>query len=321
MKEYFPIFLIGLALNSYFFFTNPWLVTDFYSDSYSWFVDFSRSIFQPQTAYYAESILLPLVGKVIGASRALIFYKTLCAVITICLLPVLGVLSRRFFQSFYKALVFIVLFGLSFNYLRFYILGFPDPLTIALLMAAIFQRKASAVFCLVTLASLSHFSMVVIAVLSLAGLVYASPASTRISPSKYLSSLLLSLLAGKIILVAWYWLFHYQLQSRVDWAFGKGYTFFLDRYSADLQGFWLTPGILFLVVYGLISIYFLICRQFLFVAAAIFALVLAYLALFWTVDGLRVFAVVISASYGYLLIAFIQGISIALNSKDAKRLL
>lgn len=318
---YTPIFFIGLAISSYLFFNNPWLISDYYADSYSWFVDFSRSIFQPQSAYYAESILLPFIGKMIGASRSILLYKSLCAVLVISILPIMGVLAQRYFQGFYKALVFVLLYGLTFNYLQFFILGFPDPLTITLLVAAIFARKAVAVFFLVILASLSHFSMAAIGVLSLAVLVYASPVALRISFGKYLSTILLALLAGKLILVGWYSIFHYQLQSRLDWAFGKGYIFFLERYIADLQGFWLTPGILFLVLYGLISAYFLLCRQFLFVAAAMFALVLAYLALFWTVDGLRVFAVVISAAYGYLLVSFIQSIAIRLNTKAANKVL
>ena len=318
---YTPIFFIGLGISSYLFFNNPWLISDYYSESYSWFVDFSRSIFQPQSAYYAESILLPLIGKMIGASRSILLYKSLCAALVISILPIMGVLAQRYLQSFYKALAFVLLYGFTFNYLQFFILGFPDPLTIALLLATVFQRKVSLVFFLVTLASLSHFSMAAIGVLSLASLVYASPATLRIPSGKYLSTLLLALLAGKLILVGWYSVFHYQLQSRLDWASGKGYAFFLERYIADLQGFWLTPGILFLVLYGLISAYFLLCRQFLFVAAAVFALVLAYLALFWTVDGLRVFAVVISAAYGYLLVSFIQSIAMKLNSKAANKVL
>ena len=45
------------------------------------------------------------------------------------------------------------------------------------------------------------------------------------------------------------------------------------------------------------------------------ALALAYIALFWTIDGLRVFAVIIVAPYGYLLITFIQGASAQITSR------
>lgn len=315
MKAYTAIFLISFGLGAYLFFGNPWLIADYRSDSYSWFVDFSRSIFQSQSAYYAESILLPLIGKLIGTSRSVLFYKSLCAAITLCILPITGVLAQRYFQNFYKALIFILLFGLSFQYLQFFILGFPDPLTIVLLLAAIFQRNVIAIFCLVTLALLSHFSMAAIGVVALIGLVYTSPDLMRATAKKYSGSLLLSLLAGKLILLSWYWIFHYQLQSRLNWALEKGYPFFFERYQADVYGFWLTPGIAFLILYGLILSYLLIRRQFLFVLSGITALTFAYIALFWTVDGLRVFAVIIAAPYGYLLITFIQSASAQITSR------
>jgi hypothetical protein len=308
--------LIASGLGTYLFFGNPWLAADFHSDSYSWFVDFSRSIFQPQSAYYAESILLPLIGKLIGASRSILLYKSLCAFLTISILPISGVLAQRYFQSFYKALAFVLLFGLSLQYLQFFILGFPDPLTIVLLLAAIFQRKVSAVFCLIILALLSHFSMAAIGLVALIGLVYTSPALMRIPTSKYCGALLLALLAGKLILLAWYGIFHYQLQSRVNLALEKGYPFFYERYEANISGFWLTPGILFLVLYFLIASYFLIQKKYTFVLSAIFALAISYIALFWTVDGLRVFAVTIAAPYGYLLMIFIQSVSSQIVSRS-----
>lgn len=315
MKAYLPIFIIASGLGPYLFFSNPWLAADYHSDSYSWFVDFSRSIFQSQSAYYAESILLPLIGKVIGASRSILFYKSLCSLLTISILPISGVLAQRYFQSFYKALAFVLLFGLSFQYLQFFILGFPDPLTIVLLLAAIFQRKVSAIFCLTILALLSHFSMAAIGVVALIGLVYSSSILMRIPANKYCGTLLFALLAGKLILFAWYGIFHYQLQSRLNWALEKGYPFFFERYEANISGFWLTPGILFLMLYFLIAAYFLIQKKYTFVLSAIFALAISYIALFWTVDGLRVFAVTIAAPYGYLLMTFIQSVSSRIVSR------
>jgi hypothetical protein len=308
LKAYAPIFLIGLGLGSLLFFANPWLAADYHSDSYSWFVDFSRSIFQPQSAYYAESILLPLVGKLIGASKSIIFYKAFCAALILSILPITGVLAQRYFQNFYKALIFVLLFGLTFHYLQFFILGFPDPLTILLLLAAIFQRKASVIMCLVTLAMLSHFSMAAIGVLALIGLIWTSPIKVAISARKYCSSLLISLLAGKFILLSWYWVFHYQLQSRLNWALEKGYPFFFERYQAETQGFWLTPGIPFLALYFLMTAYFLMQKKYAFVFSVLLTLVIAYTALFWTVDGLRVFAVVIAAPFAYLLLSFINSL-------------
>lgn len=317
MKAYALIFSIGLGLSLYLFLGNPWLVADYHSDSYSWFVDFSRSIFYPQSAYYAESILLPLIGKMIGASRSVLLYKSLCAVLTIAILPISGVLAQRYFQSFYKALAFVLLFGLSFQYFRFFILGFPDPLTILLLITAVFQRKAIPLFCLLALAMLSHFSMAVIAAVMLVALVSVTSIPIGFSFRKYLAVVATAVLVGKLLLLSWYGVFHYQLQSRLNWALEKGLPFFVERYQADTQGFWLMPGIPFLFLYGLILTYFLLNRQFLLVASAICCLAITYCALFLTVDGLRVFAVIIAAPYAYFLTIFIQSIGGKLEQKHA----
>jgi hypothetical protein len=298
--------LISATLGLYLFLLNPWLSSDFQSDSYSWFLEFSRTIFQSQSAYYAESILLPLIAKLIGATKSLETYKMLCGIITLSILPITAIFAQRYFHSPFKTLSFIVLFGFSFQYLQYYILGFPDPLTILLLMSAVFQKRLVVMFALLVLAMLSHFSMAALGVLGLVGLVYFSPNSGLHSRKQMVGVALSAILAGKAILIAWYAMFHYQLVSRLDWVLGKGYPFFLERYEANIAGFWLTPGIPFLVLYFFIAAYFLTQKKYAFVISALFALTIGYTALFWTVDGLRVFAVVIAAPYVYLIAAFIQ---------------
>ena len=264
----------SFSLGLYLFFSNPWLRADLQADSYSWFLDFSRTIFQPQSAYYAESILLPLLARLIGATNSLENYKLLCAFLTLCILPIVAIFAQNHFHKLWKTLLFIFLFGLSFQYLQYYILGFPDPLTILLLVLAVFQRKLIFLFLLLMMAT---------------------------------SITILAILVGKMLLLSWYAVFHYQLMGRMDWALSKGYSFFLERYEANVFGFWLTPGVFFLGVY-LLCVIFFIPRNFRFAMAAIFSLVIAYLALFWTIDGLRVFAVIIAAPYAYLLVAFISSI-------------
>ena len=64
---YLIVAVAGLFIGAFLFSLNPWMKDDLHSDSYAWFLDFSRSIFQPQSAYYAESILLPLLAKLVGA--------------------------------------------------------------------------------------------------------------------------------------------------------------------------------------------------------------------------------------------------------------
>ena len=306
---YLVVAVTGLFIGAFLFYLNPWMKDDLHSDSYAWFLDFSRSIFQPQSAYYAESIMLPLLAKLVGASRTLFTYKFFCGILTISILPVTAVFAQRYFQNTFKTLLFIVLFGLSFQYLQYYILGFPDPLTILLLVLAVLQKRLGAVFALLALAMLSHFSMAVLSTIGLIGLVYYSPNTGSYSRKKFVGVALTAILTGKALLLAWYAVFNYQLLSRLEWALGKGYTFFFERYQVNVMEFWLTPGIPFLVLYFLIAANFLMQKKFTFVFAALLALVISYTALFWTVDGLRVFAVVIAAPFAYLLLSFINSLS------------
>ncbi len=187
-------------------------------------------------------------------------------------------------------------------------MGFPDPLTILLLVVAVFQKRLSAMFILLVLAMLSHFSMAALSVIGFTALVYFSPNTGFLFRRKLVGISLAAILTGKAILLSWYAVFHYQLLSRLDWVLGKGYPFFLERYEANVVGFWLTPGILFLALYFLIASYFLMQKRYAFVFSALFALIISYVALFWTVDGLRVFAVVIAAPFAYLLLSFINSL-------------
>lgn len=151
--------------------------------------------------------------------------------------------------------------------------------------------------------------MAALSVIGLIGLVYFSPNARFYSQKKLVGVAFSAILTGKALLLTWYALFHYQLVSRLDWVLGKGYLFFLERYEANVPGFWLTPGVSFLVLYFLITAYFLIQKRYAFVLSALFALAIGYTALFWTVDGLRVFAVVIAAPFAYLPLSFISNLS------------
>lgn len=305
---YFVLLLTSSGLSVFLFMRNPWAASDLTTDSYVWFLEFSRTIFQPQSAYYAESILLPLLARIFGATQTLLTYKVLCGLLTVSILPITTIFAQRNFHNPLKTLLFIILFGSSFQYLQYYILGFPDPLTILLLVLAVLQKRPVEMFVLLVLAMLSHFSMAALSVIGVAGLVYFSPNSGFHSQKKFVGVALAAILAGKIILLAWYSLFHYQLLSRLDWALGKGYQFFLGRYEINIEGFWLTPGIPFLALYCLMTAYFLIQKRYAFTFFALFALAISYVALFWTVDGLRVFAVVIAAPFTYLLLSFIDNL-------------
>ena len=67
-----PIWLIVFSslFGAFIFFSNPSLTSFFnsYFDGDEWYAVFSQSIYQPNYAYIAESILLPLLAKVVGAN-------------------------------------------------------------------------------------------------------------------------------------------------------------------------------------------------------------------------------------------------------------
>lgn len=297
--------LLGIFL----FFQDPNLPNFFREGSEDWYVNFSVMIFQPNEAYWNESILLPLIGKLLGASKSLVGYKILCAFISALILPTLAILSLTHFKKLTSAILFLLLFAFSFRYLWSYDLGHPDPLTILCLTALPFMRSRTAVFLLSFLAALSHFSMAGIAVAEVLILYFAS----KNFPSKkweYPMGLILGLLAGRIFLAIWYSMFHYTSpHGRLEFIYNSGYIFFLEQYQKFPEKFWLTPGIFFLLICGAILLVNFYKGNLKYSLGILLTLSLSYLALFLTVDGLRVFSVVSCGAYVYLLVTFLQPIS------------
>jgi len=300
--------MFSLLLSLYLFFLNPLLTAAFETTdkNIEWYAVFSKNIFHPTTTYIAESILLPLLAKFIGASTSTASYRVLCALITISVLPLIAATAQRFFTNTAKALIFVVLFGLSFTYLAQYLLGFPDPLTIVLLSFTALQRRPLAIFLGALLAGLSHFSMSVFSLSALSLLIIALPTLTKDTKLQVLRSVWLGLIISRLLLALWFYLFEYQLTSRADIVLDGGLTLFINHYNQSPSTFWLTPGLFFLLSYVLIVGYFVLKKRVLFALALLGALCLAYTAHFLTVDGLRVFAVVISSGYVLMLATFID---------------
>ncbi|MEI6685752.1 MAG: hypothetical protein WCN64_06430 [Planctomycetota bacterium] len=302
------VIIMGLscALSLLLFFQNPWLSTDLNNNSYAWFVDFSRTIFQANSAYYAESILLPLIARLIKVSNSLLAYKYLCAILTCLILPVFTWCSLKILKNRVQAIIFTLLFASTFQYLEFYILGFPDPLTILFLGIAAFSRKSIYVLMCICLAGLSHFSMALLGACGLAILFLFAPFIEKKLRIGLAIASILGVLIARIFLALWYLIFNYELISRVDFIFHKGAGFFIERYQSNIAGFWLTPGIPFLLFYAIITGFFIYRRNYYFAIAAICSLSLGYFSIFITIDGLRVFAVTIVSAYILLMISFIQ---------------
>jgi hypothetical protein len=283
----------------------------FLADNY-W--TFANSIFEPQTVFWAESILMPLLAKILGATSDLLAFQFLSVFLTLCILPVFCLVLQRQVKNSLAVLLGVVVFAMTFRFLPDHILGSPDPLTIILiLLAAGSQRKAVTLY--IFLAGLSHFSLAVVATLSMLPLhALAQPKSdSNFTRAKYLFA---GLVLSKIILVGWYWIFDYQLFSRLDFVLDKGLSYFWQLFIANPIVFLYTPGRVFGLISLLIMGYLLFKHSYAAVLGYCFALAVTYLALFITLDGLRIFSVVIVGAYFHFLVCWLNCL---FNSRDQSK--
>lgn len=298
----FWLLLFSVVTGIYMFFLNPTLIETFGEQLIREYYVFSRTIFSPQTEYYAESVLVPLLAFLVGASHHYLFYKIFCSFLILLILPTIAYFAARYFANAWRSWVFILLFVCTYKYLwRTYYIGHPDPITIICFAAMVLQRVPIATFVFALLATVSHFSMALIGIGSFALLLLASPKDQHPARLTFVKYALAGLVIGRLLLELWFFRFQYHLQSRIGYAEAHGLTNFLARYDLDPLGFWLTPGLAFLIVYGLICAYMLYTRRIIFSIAMLIPLALAYISLFLTVDGLRVFVVVITAPYVFML--------------------
>jgi hypothetical protein len=302
---------VGWLIGTYFFFQTPHnlalLIFDGNQGAAYWYRGFSDTIFKPQNIYVAESLLWPLIAKLLNASSSLVGYQTLNAFATLVMMPVICVAFKKRVTSTFGVFIAIALWSATYVYLQFYDLGFPDPVTIILLSLVVAQTRKEGVFIFSFLAALSHFSCASLAILGF--LLLSVATKDKVNRDFFNEAYaVLGLVLGKLFLMVWGYVFHYRLNSRIDIVFEKGVGFFIDRYLQDPLVFWYTPGKLFLALNLIIFTYFAINRKLKICAAQLVVLGLAYFSLFITVDGLRVFAVVIAPGYLYLIVLFLNDI-------------
>lgn len=302
----------------YLFFLNPVLVETFTEQWVFGYLQLSQQIYSPQTNFYAESVLFPWLAFVLGGSKNWLFYKILSSFATILILPTIAYFASRHFANAWRSWLFLLLFVVTYRYLwRTYNLGYPDQITIIFLSVIALQQKYLAAFLFALLAAVSHFTIGVISVAGLIMLVIATPGISKTIRWTFVKYVALGLVSGRLILALWFLSFEYRLQSRLDWAVDFGLGGFIERYTQSPLGFWLTPGISFLVVYSGIFLWMCYRRWFQFALAMVICLALAYTALFMTIDGLRVFAVVISAPYVFILRIVVEQLSDAFTHSNS----
>ena len=111
-----------------------------------------------------------------------------------------------------------------------------------------------------------------------------------------------ALCIGRIFLALWYFIFHYTSPlGRIEFITNRGLAFFYSRFEQNSIEFWLTPGIPFLLINASIILIYIYKRNFLLAASILCTLAMSYFALFISIDGLRVFAVISCASYVLIL--------------------
>jgi len=301
------LLVIGLLIGAYHFFHPIWPISDYLDSPQRTYIadnywNFSDSIFRPQTVFYAESVLMPLIGKVIGASSSLLAYQFYSAVLTILLMPTICLAFRSQLVTT-KGLIFsIIAFGCTFRYLYDYALGAPDPLVMILIVLATCSRHKVMAFYII-LAGLTHFSLTVFALIALLPLqlLQAHHVEER-SAYQQIKYAAAAVVASKAILIGWYYIFDYHLTSRLELTFEMGSAFFLKRLVENPFQFFYTPGLFFCAINIIIFSYFLFKRLYLVCIAQAFALFVCYFALFITLDGLRIFSVVVIGAYFNLLV-------------------
>jgi hypothetical protein len=313
-------FSLTIVLSLVLFFKNTNIPIFFEKDNFDWYAKYAQTIFHPdyfvRGGYYAESILLPILAKLIGAAKSIIAFKVFCAAIELAILPVLAFHALNYFKSALMAFLFVLIFSLTFIYFKQYVLGFPDPLTVLLLIGLPLISSPILLAVCAALAMLSHFSMAFLAVLVLIPLICLSKSPARMVSSSAIY-ILIGAVIGRGILQIWYWIFdYYNPLGRIQWVLTHGIEFFVERYQADTGQFWLTPGLWFLITYVLCVLIALWHKKYLFCLASIGSLLIAYTVLFLTVDGLRGFAVVICPSY-VLILSY--SIKLAADSLNAYR--
>ena len=302
------LYLFSILLGAFIFFHNSlafdWIAAD-YEPVY---VGYSQTIFHPdhmaRVMYWGESILLPIFSKLIGASKSKTSFFFLCSFISLLTFPIFTFLALERLKSVSKALLFISLLALT------YLIdggGGSDSLIILLMGVAALSNSLAIVFICIVLSCLAHFSLTFIAVIGLVPLVYFSPLTKKGDTLKFIAVLIAAIIIGRGLLELWFWKFDYlHGNGRIQYVLDAGYVFFETRYLKNPVNFWLTPKIPFLTVLGGVVLYFAYLKRGLFCLAIFGSLMLAYAAMFFTVDGYRVFAVAFSAPWIYLLLVFIR---------------
>jgi hypothetical protein len=308
------VMTIAFAASGWTLFHNPSLTGLLEGDAQrvEWYGVFASQIFHPYQTYISESVLLPLIAKVLGASTSRSSWLVLCSIVTFLVMPVLTAIAIFQTNSTRKGLLFLLAIASLLN-LQDLPLGFPDPMTIMMLGIVAMQNRIIPLFVAAFFASISHFSLSLFSLFGLGVLIRCDVRSgLTVNDKKYrIYGLLLGALAGKIFVAVWHLLLNYHAESRLQWALNYGLQEFWARYAQDPLAFWLTPGIGFLIVYGFILCVLAWCRNLQLAIAGFVVLFIAYAANYLALDGVRIFTTAASAPLVYLALRVVDSVAVS----------
>jgi len=206
-------YVFSLILSCYLLFNNSQFFNWFVIEYEPIYLVYSKEIFNPghmaKVMYWGESILLPLLVQVSGASQSRSAYFFFCGLIYLAIIPTFSYLALQRLESLSKALLFILLLVTTFPYIRQMDYSSPDFLTILLIGTAVLSESYLILFFGILLAALSHFSITLVSTIGLIPLLYFSPLLKPKSNRNAVLYLIGGLLAGRGLLALWYWKFDY----------------------------------------------------------------------------------------------------------------
>jgi hypothetical protein len=284
-----------------------------------WYWRFSQNVFKPQTEYYAESILAPLIGKALGADQSLATYKILSLAYNFLWLTALFIFLRRMNEKELPAVsktIILALIGLNVaTQSNFSLTGFPDGLTSIGVVLMLLGTNPFTLFTGGLIASLSHFSIAFFAFINISLLKFFSNDMELSSKYKSIGAAFLGVLIGKGILEIWYRVFHYQLFSRISWAVEKGADYWI-RFNLNHWKDLLKLQSPFHLILLLIVLIVLILVKDKLWYGIILGIGSSFAAYFITIDRPRIFALIYWPIFLYTLIHFYQSESISTDRKQ-----
>ena len=314
-KKDLGIFIIGLVLAFFlFFYQSASFESHFKHILDNEYQQLSLNIFKPQTRFSAESILVPLLGKIFGASKSAYSYQMFIALFQFAILPLVALILSRYITNTFAAYFALIIFAFSFTHLRNYYLGFPDAVTMLCLIVFAVSTNNKSIFISALLAFLSHFTLTIFGGIAIFSILFFLKKENylRIKFWNKLSLFITAMIIGKLALLMWYRLFQYNFSNRFNYIFEhRSVGWFIEQYKSHINEFWTTPGLLFLFCNLVICTYLLMKERRLFIGW-LCAFSTAYLCLFMSEDGLRIFSVVIVGSYVLLLIKVVPELSLDL---------